>query len=59
VKLEKKDPQLFDWSSWRNGSPVDLLLSADFNVLTSSFGNYSIKRYAIAYCDGEQLIFAE
>ena len=56
MKLEKKDPQLFNWSSWRNGSPAELFLVASFHILTITYGKSVIRKYAIGYCDGETLI---
>jgi hypothetical protein len=48
------DSSLFDWLTWRSGHPLDL------GIKHCRYGNVIkfrdvIKRYAIGYCNGENL----
>ena len=51
--IQKLYPELFDWLSWRSGSPADLFVRCDEKVLISK--KEILKYYAIGYCDGERL----
>ena len=52
--IEKITPELFDWLLWRAGSPSDLGLVCLERYLIEM--GYIIRRYAVGYCDGENLI---
>lgn len=55
--IPKLDSSLFTWSIWRSGSPIDLgIKSCRYKLLTSKDGIYKLRKYAIGYCFGENLI---
>lgn len=51
------DPSLFDWQRWRVGSPLEILaLDCRYDSLTGPTGQKILKRYAVGYTDGQQVL---
>jgi len=54
IGMERIDSSLFDWQSWRNGSPIEIFgiqCRSDCLVTNADL----LRKYAIGYCDGESL----
>lgn len=52
--IEKIDSTLFDWISWRSGSPLDFFVPCRESALVEI--RPILRRYAIGYCIGENLL---
>jgi hypothetical protein len=49
--LPRLDPELFDWLTWLNGSPLDLFgVVCRTEELTSPRGKAVLRRYATGWC---------
>lgn len=56
MKLKKLDASLFTWSNWKAGSIHDLGLQCRYFSITSLRGKEILKKYAIGFCKGENLL---
>jgi hypothetical protein len=55
MHLDYWDSSLFDWLTWRSGTPLDLGIARcryDYIIRKKE----TIKKYAIGYCNGESSI---
>lgn len=54
--IPQLDSSLFDWLSWRSGIIHDLGIKAcREELITSTHGKESLRKYAIGFCYGENL----
>jgi hypothetical protein len=50
----KINSSLFDWVSWRNGTPLDVF-DCQLRSYTLKLIKPQFHRFAVGYCDGENL----
>jgi hypothetical protein len=50
--IDEIPSDLFDWSTWRTGSPADLCLQCQETFLTSPHGKSIIRQHAVGWCHG-------
>lgn len=54
--IDRLDPSLFDWSTWRAGSIVELAVAPSHRTDVLVQYKTNIRKYAIGYCDASSLI---